>query len=68
MSTQGDIEGGAWGQQRASSRTLQDGGAARREQDEFVVLLAQEIRTNLQSLLGFTQLMQRDQKEPLPER
>jgi signal transduction histidine kinase len=36
--------------------------------DEFVALLTEELRTNLQAMLGFTQLMQRDQKEPLPER
>jgi signal transduction histidine kinase len=68
MDTQGDIEDGSFGQHRAWSPTLQNGGEASREQDEFIVLLAQEIRTNLQVMLGFTQLMQRDQKEPLPER
>lgn len=67
MST-GETKGGSLGQQRASARTLQDGSEASREQDEFVALLTQEIRTNLQVMLGFTQLMQRDQKEPLAER
>jgi signal transduction histidine kinase len=69
MSTRGEIEGGWLGQHRDWSRALQDAGAvASREQDEFVVLLAQEIRTNLQAMLGFAQLMQRDQKEPLADR
>lgn len=31
-------------------------------------MLSQELRTNLQAMLGFAQLMQRDQKEPLLER
>jgi signal transduction histidine kinase len=66
MSTRGEIEGGWLGQHR--SRALQDGAAASGEQNDFVVLLAQEIRTNLQAMLGFAQLMQRDQKEPLPDR
>lgn len=43
-------------------------GAIRREHAEFVTLLAQELRQNLQAMLGFTQLMERDEKEPLPER
>lgn len=36
--------------------------------DAFVARLTEELRTSLQAVLGFTQLMQRDQKEPLPER
>jgi len=36
--------------------------------DQFVGLLTEELRTNLQAVLGFTQLMQRDHTEPLPER
>lgn len=39
-----------------------------REQAEFVSLLTQELRQSLQAMLGFTQLMDRDAKEPLPER
>jgi signal transduction histidine kinase len=35
---------------------------------DFLRRLTQELRTNLQAMLGFTQLMQRDQKQPLPER
>lgn len=66
MSTRGEIEGGWLGQHR--SRAPQDGAAASREQNDFLVLLAQEIRTNLQAMLGFAQLMQRDQKVAPPDR
>lgn len=42
--------------------------AANRQHAEFVTLLTQELRQSLQAMLGFTQLMERDEKEPLPGR
>lgn len=47
---------------------LRDPASTNSEPNEFVARLTEEVRTNLQAMLGFTQLMQRDQKEPLPER
>ncbi len=55
-------------QRRARPLTPRDSGDAGDEHDAFVALLTQKLRTNLQAMLGFTQLMQRDQTDPLPER
>jgi signal transduction histidine kinase len=46
-------------------RAVSSSGA---EHAEFVSLVTQELRQSLQAMLGFTQLMDRDEKEPLPER
>jgi signal transduction histidine kinase len=50
---------------RAELQSCRAAGAAK---TEFLCAMSHELRTPLSSMLGFAQLMQRDSKEPLPER
>lgn len=50
---------------RAELESCRAEGAAK---TEFLCSMSHELRTPLSSVLGFAQLMQRDSKEPLPER
>lgn len=50
---------------RAELESARAAGAAK---TEFFCSMSHELRTPLSSMLGFAQLMQRDSKQPLPER